>query len=158
MDIGWKGWRNIWNKSGTKVELLQVILSFIHKQFSSTRNPDESAGPWCYHSVPSNANGRAWKYCTIAESCPGPKQFVDETKGVTGGYLGLVAAGTDFHKDHRIPGSVMKYQCSAGFDTGEGVNDEQEFKCTAGRKVSFDNMLQCRRKYQMMKTLPPLFV
>ena len=50
------------------------------------------------------------------------------------------------HKDHRIPGSSYQYQCSSGFDFGEGNNTRQEFSCTAGRKVDFRTMAPCYRK------------
>ena len=71
---------------------------------------------------------------------------VDNSLGLTGGFLELVGAETGFDQNYRIPGTSMKYQCSEGFDIGSGSNPVQTLTCTAGRKVDFSGLSQCRRK------------
>ena len=73
-------------------------------------------------------------------------EAVDNSLGLTGGYLELVGAETGFEQSYRIPGTSMKYQCSQGFDTGNGNNPVQVLTCSAGRKVDFSGLSQCRRK------------
>ena len=85
-------------------------------------------------------------------ACPDLKEeitlsdAVDNTLGLTGGYLGLVGAEAGFDKRFRIPGTSMRYQCSEGFHTGSGNNPVQVLTCTAGRKVDLSGLSQCRRK------------
>ena len=85
-------------------------------------------------------------------ACPDLKEeitlsdAVDNTLGLTGGYLGLVGAEDGFDKRFRIPGTSMRYQCSEGFHTGSGNNPVQVLTCTAGRKVDLSGLSQCRRK------------
>ena len=85
-------------------------------------------------------------------ACPDLKEkitrtdAVDNSLGLTGGYLGLVGAEAGFDQRYRVPGTTMKYQCSEGFDIGNGDNPVQSLTCTAGRKVDFSGVSQCRRK------------
>ena len=85
-------------------------------------------------------------------ACPDLKEqitlgdAVDNSLGLAGGSLGLVGAEAGFDQRYRIPGTSMKYQCSEGFDTGNGNNPVQTLTCTAGRKVDFSGISQCRRK------------
>ena len=55
-------------------------------------------------------------------------------------------AEAGFDQRYRVPGTTMKYQCSEGFDIGNGDNPVQSLTCTAGRKVDFSGLTQCRRK------------
>ena len=73
-------------------------------------------------------------------------EAVDNSLGLTGGYLELVGAENGFEQSYRIPGTSLKYQCSQGFDTGNGNNPVQTLTCTAGRKVDLSGLSQCRRK------------
>ena len=85
-------------------------------------------------------------------ACPDLKEHitlvdaVDNSLGLTGGSLELVGAETGFDQRYRVPGTTMKYQCSEGFDIGNGDNPVQSLTCTAGRKVDFSGLTQCRRK------------
>ena len=71
---------------------------------------------------------------------------IDNSLGLTGGYLGLAGAEAGFDQRYRVPGTTMWYQCSEGFDIGNGDNPVQSLTCTAGRKVDFSGVSQCRRK------------
>ena len=73
-------------------------------------------------------------------------EVVDNSYGPGGGHMEFQSAKTGFWPDHRIPGSVMTYRCSHGFDIGEGQNPDQDLKCTAGRKVDFSGVSRCKRR------------
>ena len=93
-----------------------------------------------------------WKF-SWDRACPDLKEqitlsdAVDNSLGLSGGYLELVGAEAGFDQKYRIPGTSVNYQCSQGFDTGSGNNPVQTLTCTAGRKVDLSGLLQCRRKW-----------
>ena len=63
------------------------------------------------------------------------------------GWLQRISADTGFNLNYRIPGTRMKYKCSAGFSLPNNSNPDQILSCSANRKVETTHIAHCERKY-----------
>ena len=81
-------------------------------------------------------------------SCPEMKDQLHALANNTlaEGWLGIVGAETGGDVRYRIPGTRMKYKCSAGFTLPNGTNPEQTLECNGNMKVDTSFITHCERK------------
>ena len=65
------------------------------------------------------------------------------------GWLQRITHDAGFNVNYRIPGTRMKYQCSAGFSLPNNSNPYQFLSCSANRKVVTAHITHCERKYDI---------
>ena len=87
-------------------------------------------------------------------SCPGMESKFHNlaNNSLAKGWLGIVGADTGGHTSYRIPGTRMKYKCSAGFVLPNATNPDQLLECNGNMKVDTSHITHCERKcYHLLK-------
>ena len=81
-------------------------------------------------------------------SCPEMKDqlhaLADNT--LAKGWLGIAGPDTGGDVRYRIPGTRMKYKCSAGFVLPNATNPDQLLECNGNMKVDTSHITHCERK------------
>ena len=103
-----------------------------------------SSGNTIYHLL------RNWE-----RGCPEMREDIPSLANntvATGGHLELVGAVDGFNASIRVPGSQMRYQCSAGFGMEDGSNPVQELQCLGSRLIDRTTVAICERKKAFHKS------